>query len=605
MGRHIQLDGPTSGSPGGNPPQPKGGEVPKSCKQLPDWSIYMDFTPEELAKMKENNSSPTKYFAPGAGPFNLYVYPSFEGEPINYSEGGQPEGESGPPSGKLQEQGDQKERVRGEMDPGWNRAAGPGFVTRGTNELKGPVTESEVKIRDPKKDSLRKKIKKKIEDTPLDEAVHDIVSENIPGINTYYIEDFSTIIVEDMTFQETFVSTALNRLSLLGQADWMILGDEFWFFRPEDHFNTEDLTTQAGHGSTLHSFAPGYGPSVPGPSFPPPPPGTPTIQRGTAKRTDDTSEQKNVVQVFNPKKKTPRQETPLYYDDEAHISYPPAPEEGFDVYYFHDGEIPYLEQIPVFEHWIDDTDVAPYSAPQISGPTFSVGTHTCVAWLDMSNCGPCSRIFRLTTSEDPPVRFTMPPPWIGPPTDSLFVDYYYEQTEFYTVSDPESIAEYGELMFRIVTPAGHSSQEMRALAEAILREYSQPRTHFQCCVFAPRYELGDSVNVNVPELDLNNQVMPIWKTVLRFDMKNKDRYFPGIQELHLGKKPMEIGDFLGQYLEDRIAGLEEPYYRTRPPLRDVVVYREEITLYEQYRFEYSEPGEGIGTSVIGTGTIGP
>jgi hypothetical protein len=564
MGINIRLDGPQDGG-GGSPPQPKGGEVEKTCKQIPDWRVGYDFTPEELAKMKEQNSSPLKYFAPGRGPFILYTSPDFQGETIGSGIDFQPTGEGGPAESPEKAPGDQSDRPPKKLNDDRLVKRATGYVTRPTSALKGPITKTDVKLKDPKADALRRKIDKRYQDTPVDDAVKDIVAEYLPGVSTTFVEDFSTVIIEDVTFDEIFVNTALNRLSLLADADWHIDEDSnMWFFQSESHENNTLISSDIGSyiedpvtGATdEHGVPLGAGGSI--------------LKKGSAKVVKDGDEIINKVEIFNPKKEVPREETPTGEGDEKHFSFPPVPETFY--VYSTVGEV--TTQIPVMEDWLDRSNVDPYDAPQYTGPAIVLGVTPIVAWLDENE-----KVFRLTDSSEPPVAYV-------PAVGSITIEYDRLQTQFLTMTDPVSVAEFGLREFRLITPAGHSYQEMVALGEAMLREYSQPRTYAECTVFGDRFELGDTVTFSIPEWDFSEK-MPIWKKRWRWDMKNLKREWPGETDLHLGQKPQTMDQYLGQYIEDRMKNLEEPYLEKHVPYEDTFVYRENITFYETAIFPFT------------------
>jgi len=568
VGKNVDMQGPQSGSGGGDP-KPKGGEVEKSCQQNPNWRVGWDFTPEELKKMREQNSSPLKYFAPGAGPFNFLVADEFQGEVMSNERGRNPTGDSGPAvPDPTQEQGGQAQR--GTTDDPKNRLKKgfQGTVEKVTASLKGPISKADVILRDPKVDTQRKKIDKRYKDFPADSAVKDLIAAYLPGVSDVYVEDFSTVVIEDIRFNEVFLNTAFNRLALLANAQWHIdENSNFWFYQPESHVNPEPITSD----TTMYYLDPaaaadkisggvGVDAARAGAGA--------TIKKGTAKVTLDGEEIINKVEVFNPKKEVPRQETPTGEGDEKHFSYPPVP----DTFYVYESLGNGYATVPVYEDWLDRPNVDPWDAPQYTGPAVVHGVTPTVAWLNEKE-----KIFRLTTSATVPVAKT---PGV------LLIEYDYYQPQFVTMYDSVSIEQYGLREFRFVTPAGHSYQEMVALGEGILREYSQPRLTAEAVTFGNKYNLGQTVRFFIPEWDLDVQ-LPIWKVNIRFDMKNLQRFWPGESHISMGKRPQTLDKYLAQYIENRITALEEPYFEKHVPYEDIFVYRENITFYESYNFPFT------------------
>lgn len=541
-----------------------------------------------------------------------------------------------------------------ELGSGW-RKDGEYDLEKSEFEQDGQ-NKKKIKVQgtDKKNKALKKKLNKNFKDKPLGDAVEELVKDGLGEgvISTDRIDKdaFNKIIIDQLTINEDFLNVAINRCALLGGAEWHISSeDDFWFYRPEDRINSQPITTQwwerKGAGTPVFLTK---GPNLYGPEDYPDgkasgyvpdglnsPDGKytgtsriePNVKKGSAKATNDASKIKNRVQVSGGKEPERKKEiVPLpqpedeptpedFQPDEVHLTYPPVDlsirgprrDEDMPLVYikYFDGITPSV-QLPVFVDWTGRPGTDLYSVPQqLSGPApEGLAAPSIVAFFNFHE--------KAVRFADNPLNFETPPgpprpnpplppdwrPYMIPTDNNIYieVEYTYERPVYFTMSDPDSIEKYGVREARIVTPSGHSGEEMRALAQATLREWSQPRVSLEVTVFEDAYLLGQTCKVMIPELGLLKEdgspyMMPIYEREKIFDIDQKHKRWPGEVILRLGKKPMSFDEFLGQFMENRVKGLEENAFNRENPLEE--------TQFEQKRLGFSEY---VKTSVITVST---
>ncbi|RLI85004.1 MAG: hypothetical protein DRP01_07160, partial [Archaeoglobales archaeon] len=427
-----------------------------------------------------------------------------------------------------------------------------------------------------------------------------------------------------------FLNVAINRLAALGGAEWHISSnDDFWFYRPENRINSQPITTEFGvrlgaNADVLLNPADvteGLPPetakgSSPGFKFQ----GTeriePNVKKDTAEVEADGSAIKNRIQVSGGKEPTEKKEViPLpkpdgepipedYQPDEIHLTYPPidmsirGPRWDVDAptiaIKYYDGT-PNLE-LPLFLDWTGRTGTDLYSpTQQLSGPSpEGLFAPPIVAFFNFHE--------KAIRFGENPLNYEVPPnaPRPNPPglpdwslvtapgsTNVYFeVEYTYARPVYFTMSDPDSIEKYGVQEFRLVSPGGHSAQELRAMGKTILRDWSQPRVSLSVTVFEDSWELGQTAKVMIPELGLLKEggapyLMPVYEREKIYDIARKHTRWPGEINLKLGKKPMSFDVYMAQYMENRVKALEETAFNRENPLEELQ-YEQKILGFKEY-----------------------
>lgn len=604
MGRHKEIG---SGGGGGGNPKPKKGKERNSCRQVAKIELEKSWSEEEKKRWEKETGKPWQDALKVGTEITVFSSEDFYGEEQYVSsdplrQPRTPEqlasfpaipvrtSQFDPNNPRIYVQRDTYEIESNELTY-QTKAAGVNGVDKtkesqsqgARGELKGgfqgtKVFEDEKNDPDPvekvrgsnkKKEVLKKKKNDKIEnpelagvqysDVPFSTAVENIVQE--AGFNNYVIDGVDGFMPSVVEFNEMMIQDCIDMIAKMAGANWTVTADgTFHFFTPDSR-PSEIVATTDPFGVRDYIDSP-----------------VNPIQRKTLKITTSSEEQTNRVQIMNAGERSkPYTEifvvppTPVG-QHEFHTSYMPDTVEGF----YEGDEIGF--SIPVEQDWGDRTYLP--TAP-IAGTTgyypspkyYDVPSGNLVAKLNKDE--KIFRIFDKITGE----------PTFLPTGTRLTMTYTHIDPVYLVVEDAQSIAAYGKKEIMMISPDQHRIEEMQTLAEAEVRDFSEPIQNIECRVFNDVYSVGDSVRFIAPELGIDQRFC-VYEVERPFDINNREVGQAVV--IRAGSKiPIKVEEVI-KNINKRTSGLERAYNLTDfgvvddPSHKFSVPYR--VEQYQRERF---------------------
>jgi len=421
-------------------------------------------------------------------------------------------------------------------------------IIKSDKKLKGNKLGTEAVTANPKEELLKRKIRKEIEGEKVGDAVKSLVS----AYTTFDVSGIEDVPfwIQKMTFNDVFLWDALVRLSRVSDCRFYI--DEagvFHFFESGTHFPVyfEGIRTSP-YGKT-------------------------EVAKGSAELVGDKSKLRNRIQVFGAEENSPKYVEEFVgdgYQTEYGLSYTPrwctvrVSLDGLDCSVWQDWGV---------RDWLS-----------VSEPTIP-----CVLAMEAPNC--------YVNLERGWLRFSAPPP-----NGSIIrVEYIFTAPLYIVVQDPVSIAKLGLHESILCAPEKLSTWEMEHLAMAILREFSQPRETLSVRLFnIYDLKIGDSVNVFIPELGLENEKWSVFSIEKSWDL-NERGTAEDVQLLHtvrLGAMPHESPEEFAE-LAARVSALERRYFLVDAPPKYGYILKERIEVNDEVIGRFIEGVARVGVARVG------
>jgi len=433
-----------------------------------------------------------------------------------------------------------------------------------------PKPTDKVHARNKKKKALEKKKNDRIpkpegegpHTVPYDEAVQNIVEE--AGFEDSNIDKVEGYLPVPIDFNEMFVSECIDMICKMAGANWTVGADGvFQFFTPDSRPHPVIATTDPFGVKDYLDM----------PINP--------IQANTLELTESSDEITNRVQVTNSGEKSREYPEDFYIPPETpthefHLSY--EPEGPVTAYISTGGEIPIITPIDVEQDWGDRTYLPEtilgrtgyYPSPPYSSPPTGADI---VAKLNKDE-----KVIRLydKSSGEPYYLAGM----------ILNITYFHLDPVYMSVEDAVSIAEHGIRDRLFICPDKHRIEEVQALAEAEVRDYSEVVQHIECKVYNDVYAVGDSVRFIVPAMNIDARFC-VYEVEREFDADN-----PNVGQavkIKAGSKvPIKLAEIINA-LNRRISALERPYNLTDPdsetkfevPIRNHQYLREQVGIKDE------------------------
>lgn len=531
MGIHREFQG------GGDPPQkpiplpPKGGRVGESCDGTSMLNLQFILTPSLTpdATFEWEGQSLDKLILERMVPgytITAFTFNVWEGRPVLENRMGPDdfkEASENPPEG-IDDTPNKPRTTGTDPDEEWkkNPRTTPSDPVRklqkreeyevkkvkkkpdGVNKIK-----VEVSAQNKKEKLLEKKINKRFGPEYGTPKVSDIVKYVAQecGFSDARVDDVD-VAMPDFECREFYAREVLDICSKLAGGAYTILENTLHFFLPGSRPNpvpaTTDPTTATG------KLPPDWGTEV-----------IPNgIRKGTIDSTENSEHLVNKIQQANAGEKSKRKErlTPDGETNEFHCSYEPI--EDFTFLLYEDGAGPTSPKF-IRQDWGDREIVThfldqgiPYPSPDYEGTTDPASL-----WgVYVNTKEKCIRLVNAATGVE-----KILPDYSLNPNYYLEMEYHYLAPVFRILQDDASIGKWGERATIIVSPERQFDSLFKSLAEAEIRDWSQPVEEIECEVYDDVYQVGDTVRFIIPELGIDKQ-MTVFEITRDFDAAVRVNY---------------------------------------------------------------------------------